>query len=420
MQLLQISEVKPYVKIFLILFLIFNVLLSAAYSFKSLKLEENVKQSLRILNEEKKYLNLFPFVSENFYKSKAFGFENHIDKVMIDRMVPQNRNLNPWHAALDMNGYSRYWHGYSVIMRPLMIIFNYSQLRLLNIFLLSACTAIAVILLAKTLCIQASLAFLGAVICVKSFIVLFNLSLSLMFYVFFVFLFVFLVLAKHIKKPISDSKYFAYYIFFLGGITSFIDLLTTPLLPVGMLIAICCMWDYEKFNILLKPLKIIQLFFIWAAGYVGIWLSKWIVATIILEENVIYDAIKATFLRVHGDIAAKNLKIDSFIALKYNLWCVISPFDTSMILLITLFCALGLFLLKLKGLLSINIIFYSSCRLYLALSLIGCTPFLWPLAIANHSQIHYWFTYRMYCITIFIILYIFLKHINISSRKAVG
>ncbi|MBD5648189.1 MAG: hypothetical protein HDQ89_11520 [Desulfovibrio sp.] len=420
MQLPKISTVKPYVYIFLILFFVFNVLLSAVYSIKSQKLEGNVIQSLRILEKENKYLNLFPFVSENIYKCQAFAFENYIDKVMIDKMVPHDMSLNPWQAALDMNHYSRYWHGYCVIMRPLMIIFNYSQLRLLNIFLLTACTVVAAILLARALSNQVSLAFLAAVIAVKSFIVPFCLSLSLMFYVFFVFLFIFIFMGKYINNPICESKYFSYYIFLLGGATSFIDLLTTPLLPVGMLIAIGCIWDYEKYSILTRPWKIIQFFFIWATGYVGIWLAKWMVATIILEKNIIYDAIKTVYFRVHGEVPKLNLKVDSFLALKHNLWCVISPFDAAQSLLITLLFVLTLIFLLQKGLRSININFYKDYRLYWTLLLIGCTPFLWTLVIANHSQIHGWFTYRIYCITIFIILYIFLKNINSSSRKAVG
>lgn len=398
----------PYLKAFSIAFIIGNLLLVAAYSFHSSALERNALQGHAFLEKkEGLYLNLFPDVSENRIKSRAFALETFIDRGMLARMVPQKKDLSPWRTALYMNNYPRYWHGYAVILRPLMTIFNYSQLRLLNVFLITVLTLATAWLLARHINIQAALSFILAVSCVKIFIIPLSITLCTMFYVFFIFFFMMLAFAIRMREPLLDSPFFPLFIFILGMVTAFIDLLTIPLLPVGLLIAIACIWDYEKYHIL-SVLKILRLFLIWGLGYVGLWASKWILATIFLDKNVISDALSGVITRIALD-PPWGEHIDSFTALKRVLWCVISPLDMFWVFMVIVFLGLGTLFMILEGTLAINKDFYKGCKLFFPLSVVGLTPFMWTMSIANHSQIHFFFTYRIFCISIFAILYILLK-----------
>lgn len=227
-----IASTIPYIKLFILIFIIFNLLLAAVYSIQSAKLDRNISDGIAFLEKEGKHLNLFRGVSD------AFRLDTYTDRVMLRTLHPKNPSLGPWLAAMDMNNYSRYWHGYTVILRPLMCLFNYSQLRLLNVFLITVFSLITIGLLAKYVNIQASIAFILALFCIKIFIVPLSLALCSMFYVFFVFLFILLSWSLVKRCPFHSSLFFSLFIFTLGTCTAFIDLLTTPLLPVGLLLAI--------------------------------------------------------------------------------------------------------------------------------------------------------------------------------------
>lgn len=413
-----LKPLRPYVLAFFLIFIIYNILLAAVYSIESPKLEHNVSEGHAFIENEKEYLNLFKDVSENPFKSYAFRLDTFSDRVMLHTLMPNNKSLSPWEAALEMNNYSRYWHGYTVILRPLMTIFNYPQLRLLNVFLITVFTLISAWLLVRNINIQAAIAFIFSLFCVKIFIVPLCLTFCSMFYVFFVFLFALFLAAKWQREPFLKSQFFSLFIFILGAVTVFVDFISTPLLPVGLLLAIACIWDYEKYNIVFTPWEILRLFLVWCAGYVVIFSSKWILATVILRKNIISDAINQIIFRVHGDVQGYHM--DSFTALKHSLWCVFSPFNVFWLVMIALLSGIGVLFMMYKGFLTLNKNFSEGWKLYGTLLFIGCAPFVWTLVFVNHSQIHHWLTYRIFAITIFVVTYILLKSVIFPARNFQG
>lgn len=116
------------------------------------------------------------------------------------------------------------------------------------------------------------------------------------------------------------------------------------------------MWDYERYCIVYTPIDILRAFYIWGIGYVGIWMSKWILGTIVLSNNVIYNAVQSVFFRIHMD--TPRFKIDSFVALKSSLINAFSPFNIFWIFIIAILFCLGVALLIRKGIVSINKLFF--------------------------------------------------------------
>lgn len=409
MRYLDIKQLRPYLATFIALLIIFNVFLAIVYRIPPTKIKEHVTQGFEIIEKEGVYLNFFPEVDKRPRISCAFQLDLSTDRSMLKRLVPADQHLSPWLAALEMNNYTRYWHGYTIFLRPLMAVFNYSQIRLINVFLLMALTVCSIVFLARYLNIYAALALLLSFICIKLFIVPLCMAFCNMFYVFYFFLFLMLLWAKWKGEVLLGSHAFSLFIFCLGIVTSFVDLLSTPLLPVGLLVSLACIWDHEKYDILPNPRQILRTFMLWCIGYITMWFSKWVLATILLGKNILLVGTRAVIFRIHGDTA--NTKIDTLTALKYNLLCAISPFDTHCILSIGGCIILLLILLIGSGKISINKKFFASYRLYFLLLLIGSIPFIWVLTIVNHSHIHFWFTYRIFCITIFSIFYILLKSV---------
>lgn len=109
-------------RFFLVMIIVYVSLLSFAYSFSNENIKTNQAESLSILENEGDY----PSLSKPDLKGSQL--DNFTDKLMIDRT---KKNVeNPLKAAMSINNYSRYWHGYQIFLRPLLIFINYGSIRL--------------------------------------------------------------------------------------------------------------------------------------------------------------------------------------------------------------------------------------------------------------------------------------------------
>lgn len=57
--------------------------------------------------------------------------DNFTDGIMISQ-ASAARERNVLRQALEVQGYTYYWHGYIIILRPLLLLFDYAQIRVLN------------------------------------------------------------------------------------------------------------------------------------------------------------------------------------------------------------------------------------------------------------------------------------------------
>ena len=195
------------------------------------------------------------------------------------------------------------------------------------------------------------------------------------------------------NKTLSTERLFIFS-FVLGSITVFLDLLTTPILPIGIVMLLLVIHYYQKYNYLIPNKTIINSFIFWSAGYVGTWAAKWILATVICSQNIILQAFNQVVFRVAGDGA--KYEVHRLSMLESNIKMLIQPFGhTPKIIIFSLiFIVCGILLYKFRKTV-INKIFIKK------IIWISLIPYLWYLMAANHSQIHSWFTYRSQIITVF-------------------
>lgn len=119
-------------KIFIGLILFYVVALSALYLVTPTSLVRHAQNGLALVKRESNYPQYF------FNNNVASQLDNFTDRVMLERVLPKNVDDNALEQAMFMNGYSRYWHGYQVILRPLLLPFNYFEIRYINIFIMFA------------------------------------------------------------------------------------------------------------------------------------------------------------------------------------------------------------------------------------------------------------------------------------------
>lgn len=384
---------KKLLKIFISLIVFYVIALSAVYLVTPTPLERHAQNGLALIEKETLYPKYF------FENNNACMLDNFTDKVMLERVLPKNVNDNALEQAMFMNGYSRYWHGYQVILRPLLLPFNYFEIRYINIFIMFALLIKAMNVIKKNVNSIASWLFFAAVMCAKFIIV----PVSLQFTNMMMLMLLAILAADKLlcnrndlnfnNKSLSTERLFIFS-FVLGSITVFLDLLTTPILPIGIVMLLLVIHYYQKYNYLIPNKTLINSFIFWSAGYVGTWAAKWILATVICSQNIILQAFNQVIFRVAGDGA--KYEVHRLSMLGNNIKMLVQPFGHTpkIIIFSLLFIVCCILLYKFRKAV-INKIFIKKV---IWISLI---PYLWYLMAANHSQIHAWFTYRSQIITVF-------------------
>lgn len=299
--------------------------------------------------------------------------------------------------------YPRYWHGYLVLLKPLLMMLDYLQFRTLNRIIQSVLILFVLVFLWKKLSPLYMLPFGASILFLRPDAVALSLQYSPVFYVSM--LSILIILFFHDKLMKGDR----YIFFFLlnGAVINYLDFLTYPIVALGLPV---CLWlcFQEKSSFLENIRGIILYSFAWGMGYAGMWAGKWTISSIILQKNI--------FQQVMGQIlfrSAASDGTDSFsrisVVLK-NLYMGFEGHIWVLPLMLTFICILGLW--RAKG--------HSKDFIQHAIPflLISIMPVAWHIVMANHSYIHTWFTYRGFAVSVGAILAILPKAWNPSLSRS--
>ena len=277
--------------------------------------------------------------------------------------------------------YARYWHGYQVVLRPLLYIFNYNQIRILNYITFFILLSITLLLLYKRLNIIFALTFAATLVLSNIMIVPLAIQFSTCFYIAFIGM----ILILYRKKTI-DSKQSAILFFSIGAFTSYMDFLTTPILTLGFPLVVLVAIDKEKER--LKTLFTQS--FIWLLGYASIWSSKWLIGWILTGENIIDTALACAQQRVGNTIVFGGVEM-----YMNQFFDIILTKISNMIYPICI--AIGIMIALL--------IFYfyknrDKVKNFNWLVIISLMPIVWFIVMKNHSLQHIFFTWRDFMLTL--------------------
>ena len=191
-----------------------------------------------------------------------------------------------------IGAYPRYWHGYLIFLKPLLLFFNYYRIRWINTLVGGiAISAILLLLYKRFKSCKYSVAFLLSVLFLNPIVMRASLQFSLVFYV---------IVAEYIVGLIWGDKLFReeYYgqFFLISGImTSFFTLLSYPFATLGMLLVLQLMFRNDSF--IKNIFKAVKSSIMWGIGYAGMFVGKWVITELITGEPVISDAIHQIIYR---------------------------------------------------------------------------------------------------------------------------
>lgn len=379
------------------------ILLLLVNSFPNEKMVGNIKESVKVFEKEETY----PQLMDGMYSSRLDNFTDAIilltsaykkDTSLIDRTVNAYRitypDTNPVNSLILWGGvgiqefntckYSRYWHGYQIIVKILLLFLNYQEIRFLNMAL-----QILVVILIISMMKHLDLSYLIVpyvmfYISLCPIALMMSLQFSAIFYVTNISCVIMMTVYKKKRENI-------WIIFLVSGIcTSFFDLLTYPLVSLFIPLIIClCLGGDKKFLNILKD--VLWFCFSWGIGYVGMWFGKWVCGSILLKENIINDALKQILNRTalessqgeftRWEVISKNLDIFNELPLKLLLVSFILMYIIRIIYLS----------FKLK-----KVVIKNGYLL-----LFSVAPLIWYCVLTNHSYVHFWFTFRTLSISVF-------------------
>ena len=388
-----------------VLLLIFGMigyfLLAGVYSLPTERMEKNMRESCDIFRAEDSYPQLMEYNNSKL--------DNYTDAIMLLTASNPN-NENVWHAAinaerfstsntpvkaiLDVYGdglenpdsilYARYWHGYLLFLKPLLMVFGYGQIREIMMFVQLGLFALLLVMLSRrniklTVPVFLMWIFLNPVITM--------LSLQFNTVLIITLIAMLMIVWSSEKNIIEDMYIWSVFFMIIGVATSYFDLLTYPLLTLGGPLVLWLVFNFsERFWSNMKNL--VQLSFFWGFGYGGMWVLKWIIGDLITGENVIGDAVKQVIYRTSAVTEDSVVTISQLVhELQY------SARQYTWILAIVLLVVYFIWRVLKTRKLNINML--------VSFLVISIFPVVWYLAMRNHSFIHHWFTYRELAISIY-------------------
>ena len=384
------------------------LLLVLAYMLPTKSMYAHIEASLPMYNQEGQYPDVI-------YGNPATGLDNWTDTLMLGAatyqserpamdalLVPRIKygplepldNLNQIvsHRGSEEGGtlsyYPRYWHGYLILLKPLIALFTPSQIRIGNTVMQFLLSAITMFLLFKQIGLQQALAFFAVLSVINPMTTGKAFQYSSIFYISM--LSIIYILTK--GKNLMEGNRVMIFFFMIGILTAYFDLLTYPIASLGLpLLTFLTLKGHEEAPDQKKLkdmlLTMLTLSAIWALGYATMWSAKWVLATIFTDENVFTDALNQAVFRMNGQITKNEMTNMGAVAITRNL---------ELLLHTPVLVELGLFILALTVLhmQRKEKIKVPALYILLPLLLIALYPIIWDGILKNHSLIHYWMTYQ--------------------------
>ncbi len=396
----------------------FLATMSLSYAIPNQSIINHTRESIQLLESE----GLYPKVMSNYYSNQldnftdtwmlsiAIGGDNShpiksalensfkYDKTAEDKIDNLAKTID--RNSTDRGSYSRYWHGYLTILRPLLTKFNYEEIRYLNTFMMMSVFMSVCYFIKRELGTRYSLIFLITMVTIRILIAPMSLQFSNMFYVTFLSMIVVLIYHKKMKKDdLSIYTFFA-----IGAVTSFMDLLTTPVLSLGIPLVTYILLEGRESKFIENLIYTIKLSIMWTLGYGITWASKWMLASLVLRKNIVKESLSQILVRTSS--TAENTILNKQEVIQKNSDLIFNDFTLKIFLVILILWLILLVLYRKNKI--VNMLPILTVSLY---------PFIWYSVLKNHSYMHFWFTYRSLGVTVFTLLTFMAYSIDTSKIK---
>lgn len=299
----------------------------------------------------------------------------------------------------DSYEYARYWHGYLVVLRPLLALFDYNAIRIVLAIITLICVVAMLVLLYKKVNLISSVIFLIGLLSICIWVVTQSINESLIFLVALVSSIILLFRYKKMKR-------IGIFFFIVGSVSSFIDLLTAPIVTLGITAIIYfLLLQQEEKDVKIYIKKLVEVIITWGLGYGLTWAMKWLIVELCFENRpMISQVITQVLFRSKIPVRNGVAIINRWIVVKRNLEFLSTPVIVA-IIIIGFVLAIA-FMIKNRNK---EIEFKENFKKCIPYIVIFFLPIIWFVSITQHSYTHAFFVYRILIISIISLLLIIYK-----------
>ncbi len=389
------------------------VLLLAAYALPGERVRQHVYDSARTIQSEGLYPEYLGF--------KLFQMDNYTDTLMLfeaasaDELPPLQAMMTntaynvdnfetladdlAWYIekdwstgaqrtdapALEPFSYARYWHGYLIWLRPLLLLMPYTGVRIVQYIVLFSLLAVVLVQLRRRCGLRAAVWFAVSQLAVSVWFVPHQVQY------FTCFMIAYAGCAWVLAKP-RRSDVLCLGLLVLGTATAFCDLLVTPIITLGL--PLTC-WLLEPQQRLRGGVPQCALAvggsLCWGTGYALCWAGKWALAGAVTGNNVLADALHQAEVRTTADTwHGMELTWRNIFCFLYDTLNSHHLFWPALAVLAVL---IALFILSIRS--------KTALVRALPLALTTCMTPAWFVLLRTHSIQHGWFTWRALGLTVF-------------------
>lgn len=308
-------------------------------------------------------------------------------------MIPTEPMIENARASIDIfkieGAFAQNIHGYLTVLKPLLYLFDYGDIRGILKFTGLALLIWICVFLEKIHMSRFIPAFVAAMACMEFHTIGMSMQYTWVFIISMSFSIYILKKTQGIKKKQVTSLLFLV----IGMTTSYFDFLTYPLFALGIPLlfwTICMKGTENEARLLLLTVKNSVY---WAAGYIGMWVEKWILCTILTGENLFADAMHSVMIRSGSNVSGKTI---GYWDVVYKNIMVIAKYPY--VLAVLAAAVIIFFVCGTKCTRGV------SKEAFLTYLYIAALPFGWYMISVNHSYIHSFMTYKSLSITVFALL----------------
>lgn len=368
------------------------------YALPVERMDTNVRSSMEVFYTEGVYPQLIPG-----YKSTQL--DNETDAIMLLGAIYDGGGYPVWQQAMRVaridftdqdaccneliwyawenrvpdseTEYSRYWHGYMLWLKPLLLIFDYADIRLLNVML----QIVLLVALVRRLTEKEKSRYLLPLIMALVVLNPVAAAMSLQFSSIYDIVLISMLLILHKHEKWKTGNQYLYFFFALGMITVFFDFLTYPTAALCMPLTLYLILEQKNWKEGCRKVILFALCF--GAGYAGMWAGKWMAGSIILQENV-FGMVLTQFAVHTGKATVNGIKLSKLDVILRN-WKVLMKWPYLLCFMAgVIICFRRISLRRVKENLNMTVPFL----------VVGLIPFAWIYLTSSHAAWCYWYTYR--------------------------
>jgi hypothetical protein len=292
---------------------------------------------------------------------------------------------------IGVGDYPRYWHGWLLPLRVLLCAMNYRGIRVFNLILVLVLAFICLISMYKEKATGLAVPFLVSM----AFLFPYTISQCMAYMISFIISTLSMIMILLNRKRIDRSIGLPVVFMIIGAVTAYSEFLQFPVLTLGLPLVTIIYLQSEKES-REKLRLVLALSVMWALGYFGMWISKWVIATLLTEHNVIADALSQIKIRTSG---TGDLEMGEKISrLKAVIICLPPVRKLPFVIIL---CASIIYYVVMIIKNGAGKALSGAASKFVPYLLTALIPLAWILVFANHSYSHNHFTYRVYVVAIF-------------------